>query len=565
MRHRFIIISNALAVLAFTMGGAVAAVPQDHPGNGTATQMPQGLWEAFSKARLLIEPVKDPTSGARFAGQNPANRIRFLFGENGVTFKPGRSGHEWTLGMQLEAYGDAAYLTRNLHLDGNTVTLDRGVVQEWYINRPEGLEQGFTLAGAPQGHAPGQEISLTLQLSGDLEAVWRSEGESLAFYTAQNDYTFSYDKLVVVDAAGKNLPAKMVLEQDRLQLRFDPAGARWPVTVDPLVSIETKLVGADDDAAADDLFALSVALEGDTALIGADRDDCTAGTDCGAAYVFARTGSSWGLQGKLIAGDAQHFDLFGYSVALSGDTALIGAFVDDCTAGADCGAAYLYHFPCAYGSGLLADRWTMIGLPCLPSASTVEDIFGGFLNPARYNSRWVVYERNEIADAYSMLDLASPMALGVGYWIISLDATVWDVDGVETLKDTTNPNCPTIDGCYVIDLTPPAAAGDPPRFNLIGHVFSFDVDWEDVRVEVAGTGYTPGAAETAGYMEKEMWIYNGNGYDVFDDSTPGMEGTLVPQDGIWVAVLNGAAGETVKLLVPVMNTFGSPPPPPTLP
>src|SRR4051812_29221566 len=41
-----------------------------------------------------------------------------------------------------------------------------------------------------------------------------------------------------------------------------------------------------------DLFGLSVAISGDTALVGANRDDAL-GTDAGAAYVFVRSGTSW--------------------------------------------------------------------------------------------------------------------------------------------------------------------------------------------------------------------------------------------------------------------------------
>jgi FG-GAP repeat protein len=100
-----------------------------------------------------------------------------------------------------------------------------------------------------------------------------------------------------------------------------------------------------------DFFGASVALSasGKTALIGATGDDCTAGEECGAAYAFVREGSHWVERQKLTASDAgpSHFvfggDFFG-SVALSasGKTALIGALGADCTAGFNCGAAYVF-------------------------------------------------------------------------------------------------------------------------------------------------------------------------------------------------------------------------------
>ncbi len=103
-----------------------------------------------------------------------------------------------------------------------------------------------------------------------------------------------------------------------------------------------KLTAA--DGAAGDLFGVRVALSGDTALIGArfDDDDVNGG-DSGSAYVFTRSGTSWSQQAKLTAADGAAGDWFGYSVALSGDTALIGAhFNDNDVNGVDSGSAYVF-------------------------------------------------------------------------------------------------------------------------------------------------------------------------------------------------------------------------------
>ncbi len=79
------------------------------------------------------------------------------------------------------------------------------------------------------------------------------------------------------------------------------------------------------DRAGDDQFGISVALSGDTALVGAKFED-EAGTNSGAAYVFVRdvTGN-WVQQAKLMADDSFFGEQFGISVALNGDTALVGA------------------------------------------------------------------------------------------------------------------------------------------------------------------------------------------------------------------------------------------------
>ena len=68
----------------------------------------------------------------------------------------------------------------------------------------------------------------------------------------------------------------------------------------------------------------SVALEGDTAFIGASYADGQA-VNSGAVYVFRRSGGVWNQEAKLIASDGVYGDQFGSSVALAGDTAFIGA------------------------------------------------------------------------------------------------------------------------------------------------------------------------------------------------------------------------------------------------
>jgi hypothetical protein len=94
------------------------------------------------------------------------------------------------------------------------------------------------------------------------------------------------------------------------------------------------------DGAANDEFGWSVAVDGNTAVVGAHYDD-DKGSDSGSAYVFARSGSAWNLQAKLTANDGAGGDQFGNSVAVDGDTALIGAYHDDDN-GADAGSAYIF-------------------------------------------------------------------------------------------------------------------------------------------------------------------------------------------------------------------------------
>ena len=93
------------------------------------------------------------------------------------------------------------------------------------------------------------------------------------------------------------------------------------------------------DGAADDNFGSAVALSGDTALVGSPYHGASGQ---GAAYVFVRSGTTWSPQAELTASAGAAGDLFGSSVALSGDTALIGSPRGDVGANADQGSAYVF-------------------------------------------------------------------------------------------------------------------------------------------------------------------------------------------------------------------------------
>jgi hypothetical protein len=94
------------------------------------------------------------------------------------------------------------------------------------------------------------------------------------------------------------------------------------------------------DEAASDAFGESVAIDGDTAVVGmvGDSSNVQAG---GAAYVFTRSGSAWTQQQKLVSADLAAYDNMGNAVAVSGDTVLVGARLHDATA-TDAGAAYVF-------------------------------------------------------------------------------------------------------------------------------------------------------------------------------------------------------------------------------
>ena len=94
-----------------------------------------------------------------------------------------------------------------------------------------------------------------------------------------------------------------------------------------------------------DWFGWSVAIssDGNTAIVGAYGEDA-AGTNAGSAYIFTRTGTTWSQQAKINAGDMEQSDNFGWSVAISsdGNTAIVGARDEDPGNITRAGSAYIF-------------------------------------------------------------------------------------------------------------------------------------------------------------------------------------------------------------------------------
>ena len=108
-------------------------------------------------------------------------------------------------------------------------------------------------------------------------------------------------------------------------------------TISPIAKLTAS------DGAVYDAFGISVAISGDTAIVGAQGDDDN-GTDSGSAYIFIKNAGVWSQAAKLTASDGAVDDFFGYSVAISGDTAIVGAWLDDDNA-TDSGSAYVFVKP----------------------------------------------------------------------------------------------------------------------------------------------------------------------------------------------------------------------------
>ena len=92
----------------------------------------------------------------------------------------------------------------------------------------------------------------------------------------------------------------------------------------PQAVVATTVLTAPDGALGD-AFGRSVAMSGDTLVVGANGDD-ERGLDAGAAYVYRRVSSGrWELRQKLVPSELLDGDFFGWSVDVDGDAIVVGA------------------------------------------------------------------------------------------------------------------------------------------------------------------------------------------------------------------------------------------------
>ncbi len=145
-------------------------------------------------------------------------------------------------------------------------------------------------------------------------------------------------KLVVSDSVGlANFGASIALEDDLLVVSApNDLGEVGSVYI-----FDRNLGGANEwgqvakispeNGEAGDYFGVAVVLQGDILVVGADGDDEQA-MDAGAAYIFDRNqggSDQWGLVKKIFSEQTDHGDHFGSSLALDGDTLIVGAPFDD--------------------------------------------------------------------------------------------------------------------------------------------------------------------------------------------------------------------------------------------
>ncbi len=147
----------------------------------------------------------------------------------------------------------------------------------------------------------------------------------------------NYTGLTAWDADHKTMPATMTVQDGQIVLTVDDRSARYPVTIDPIAQqayLKASNTGAGDSfghsvAISGDTVVVGAFQEDSKAKsVNGNQSDNTS-SNSGAAYVFVRSGTAWTQQAYLKAFNTDIFDNFGYSVAISGDTVVVGAPLED--------------------------------------------------------------------------------------------------------------------------------------------------------------------------------------------------------------------------------------------
>jgi hypothetical protein len=347
----------ALGVLLFAVGAAGdrELLPNPEGILRTGPQRVEESWRARLERGLAEAEYHASRNRVGLQAPNRAHDLRIYFQASGIRVHDRtREEHPGLLSLSLSGVGRRDRIEPvepgELHHNGARVEIRRSGLLEWYLNSPEGLEQGFTVSTRPTGAGP---LVVALAVKG---ASASERGTGVIFRT-RTGRRLEYGKLTAVDADGRTLAAHLeVPEAWQLRLVVEDEDAVYPVVIDPLLTATADARLESDQANA--YLGISVAGAGDVnddgyddVIVGAYLFDAGE-TDEGAAFVFL--GSASGIaDGNPSTAHAQlesnqESSYLGVSVAGAGDVNDDG--YDDVIAGAqsfeagetDEGAAFVF-------------------------------------------------------------------------------------------------------------------------------------------------------------------------------------------------------------------------------
>lgn len=276
-----------------------------------------------------VEPAAIAPPDARPAWWNPDQHLRATFRADGVEIGDALDGTR-DIPFSLTAWGRLDALQRPAAVapvgDDLEVRYTRSGLVEWWENRPEGLEQGFTVPVPPAGAGP---LVFEIRTLGAVATVHGTG--STAELVSPLGQRLHVGNLAAWDETQRDLPTWIEATSEGLRFLVDDTAAEGAVTVDPLLTspawvAESNVIAAD--------FGWSVAGAGDVngdgfgdVIVGAPNYQ-PAYDQVGAAYVYLgsvaglESTASWMVEGPYDAYSPYAPCMcsdFGYSVASAGD------------------------------------------------------------------------------------------------------------------------------------------------------------------------------------------------------------------------------------------------------
>ena len=326
-------------------GSAEAGKSEDAGPEGLTDTDWNSIRQAYERNRHAAVAVD-----GEFRARNPSQQWLTHFDGHGFAVEPEAAGWRW--GLELQSYGFPGHervvsgqAKMTAQSDRVTYDWDEGL-REWFVNDRGGLEHGFTLGSRPPGAGDpplgaGQWLELQLAVRGGLRPQGDADGRGVSFVNEQGHAVVHYAGLQVWDADNREIPARIDADAAGLRLTVDERGARYPLTIDP--TAQHAYLKASNTGALD-AFGWSVAVSGNTVVVGAYRESSNAtgvngnqaddsAIQSGAAYVYVRDdGGVWSQQAYLKASNTGGGDQFGISVAVSGNAVVVGAALEDSNA-----------------------------------------------------------------------------------------------------------------------------------------------------------------------------------------------------------------------------------------
>lgn len=281
-------------------------------------------------------------------------------------------GQHDRLGSAVAIQGDTVFIgAPDDNLDGTA----SGAVYEFRATGDTWAETA-RLSDGGQGAQFGGAMALageTLVIGAQATAVSEPNQGAVYLFSRTDDTWTPSEQLIAMDGAESDLfGASVAIAGDTLVVgaplvdsgEDSNQGAAYVFARTPSDWTELgSLTPADDDVGTD--FGQSVAIDGNAAVVGAPSTTVDGNEEQGAAHVFTRTDGTWSEAAMLVASDGMADDRFGGSVAIAGDTLVVGAALADPSRGV--GAVYVFTRS--------DDSWTEAAKLTVSGEST-ENFFG---------------------------------------------------------------------------------------------------------------------------------------------------------------------------------------------